>query len=47
MVLMSQFEVKQWMETVQAERVTRAMLVPTMLKWVIDDPYFNDYNLSS
>ncbi|MCP4139438.1 MAG: long-chain fatty acid--CoA ligase, partial [Chloroflexi bacterium] len=29
------------------ERVTRAMLVPTMLKWVIDDPEFHDYDLSS
>jgi acyl-CoA synthetase (AMP-forming)/AMP-acid ligase II len=47
LVLMRQFEVKEWLETVQKERVTRAMLVPTMLKWVIDDPGFHEYDLSS
>jgi len=47
LVLMRQFEVKEWMETVQREQTTRAMLVPTMLKWVIDDPDFKEYDLSS
>jgi acyl-CoA synthetase (AMP-forming)/AMP-acid ligase II len=47
LVLMRQFEVKEWMEAVQRERATRAMLVPTMLKRVIDDPDFNRYDLSS
>ncbi len=47
LVLMRQFEVKEWLKTVQEEQVTRAMLVPTMLKWVIDDPEFYDYDLSS
>jgi acyl-CoA synthetase (AMP-forming)/AMP-acid ligase II len=47
LVLMRQFEVKEWMKTIQAERVSRTMLVPTMLKWVIDDPDFNKYDLSS
>jgi acyl-CoA synthetase (AMP-forming)/AMP-acid ligase II len=47
LVLMRQFEVKEWMETVQRERASRAMLVPTMLKWVIDDPGFKNYDLSS
>ena len=47
LVLMRQFEVKEWMSTVQNEKVTRAMLVPTMLKWVIDDPDFSTYDLSS
>lgn len=47
LVLMRQFEVKEWMKTVQNERVTRAMLVPTMLKWVVDDPDFHEYDLSS
>jgi acyl-CoA synthetase (AMP-forming)/AMP-acid ligase II len=46
-VMMKQFEVKDWMETVQKERATRAMLVPTMLKFVIDDPDFGKYDLSS
>src|SRR4030043_1445772 len=47
LVLMRQFEVKEWMGTVQKEGATRAMLVPTMLKRVIDDPDFNKYDLSS
>ena len=47
LVLMKQFEVKEWMETVQREKVTRAMLVPTMLKWVLDAPDFQAYDLSS
>jgi acyl-CoA synthetase (AMP-forming)/AMP-acid ligase II len=46
-VLMRQFELKEWMETVQQERVTRAMLVPTMLKWIVDDPDFSSYDLKS
>lgn len=46
-VLMRQFEVKEWMETVEREKVTRAMLVPTMLKWVIEDPEFEKFDLTS
>jgi len=47
LVLMKQFETKEWLETVQKEHANRAMLVPTMLKWIIDDPDFNSYDLSS
>lgn len=47
LILMRQFEVKTWLRTVQDEQATRAMLVPTMLKWVIDDPDFDDFDLSS
>jgi len=47
LVLMRQFVTREWMETVQSEKVTRAMLVPTMLKWVIDDPDYGKYDLSS
>ncbi|PJC72617.1 MAG: hypothetical protein CO012_11730 [Syntrophobacterales bacterium CG_4_8_14_3_um_filter_49_14] len=47
LVLMRQFEVKEWMETVQREQAGRAMLVPTMLKNVIDSPDFTKYDLSS
>ena len=47
LVMMRQFEVKEWLEAIQKEKATRAMLVPTMLKRVIDDPDFNRYNLSS
>jgi acyl-CoA synthetase (AMP-forming)/AMP-acid ligase II len=47
LVLMKQFEVVEWLETVQSEKATRVMLVPTMLKWVIDHPDFHTYDLSS
>ena len=47
LVLMRQFEVKQWMDLVQKERASRAMLVPTMLKWVVDAPDFKQYDLTS
>jgi acyl-CoA synthetase (AMP-forming)/AMP-acid ligase II len=47
LIMMRQFEVNEWMDTVQRERVNRAMLVPTMLKRVIDNPDFHKYDLSS
>ena len=47
LVMMKQFEVKEWLEAVQRERATRAMLVPTMLKWIMDDPDFKQYDLKS
>ena len=47
LVIMRQFEVQEWLKTAQEEKVTRAMLVPTMLKWVIEDPDFQKYDLSS
>jgi acyl-CoA synthetase (AMP-forming)/AMP-acid ligase II len=47
LAMMRQFEVNEWLETVQLERANRAMLVPTMLKRVIDHPDFNKYDLSS
>jgi acyl-CoA synthetase (AMP-forming)/AMP-acid ligase II len=47
LILMRQFEVNEWLRAAQAEKATRAMLVPTMLKWVIEDPDFHKYDLSS
>ena len=47
LAMMRQFEVNEWLETVQQERANRAMLVPTMLKRVIDHPDFAKYDLSS
>jgi len=47
LILMRQFEVKEWLETVQREKANRAMLVPTMLKQIIDFDQFTDYDLSS
>jgi acyl-CoA synthetase (AMP-forming)/AMP-acid ligase II len=46
-VMMRQFETKEWMETVQKEKANRAMLVPTMLKWIVDNPDYDKYDLSS
>lgn len=47
LAMMRQFETREWLETVQKEKASRAMLVPTMLKWIVDDPDFNKYDLSS
>lgn len=47
LAMMRQFEVKEWMETVEREKANRAMLVPTMLKRIIDDPDFAKRDLSS
>ena len=47
LALMRQFETVEWMKTVQEERATRAMLIPTMLKWIVDHPDFKRYDLSS
>jgi len=46
-VLMRQFDVDEWFRTVEMEKVNRSMLVPTMLKRIIDHPDFGKYNLSS
>ena len=47
LIMMRQFEVNEWMDAVQREKANRAMLVPTMLKRVIDNPDFDKYDLSS
>jgi acyl-CoA synthetase (AMP-forming)/AMP-acid ligase II len=45
--LMRQFDEKEWFETVQRERATRVMVVPTMLKRIVEYPDFDKYDLSS
>jgi acyl-CoA synthetase (AMP-forming)/AMP-acid ligase II len=47
LVMERQFDAKEWMELVQREKVNRAMMVPTMLKMLIDHPDFGKYNLKS
>jgi len=47
LAIMRQFDVDEWLETVQREKANRAMLVPTMLKRVIDHPDFDKYDISS
>ncbi len=46
-VIMRQFEPVEWMSLVQDYRANRAMLVPTMLKQLMDHPQFGVYDLSS
>lgn len=46
-VMQRQFEPRGWMELAQQEQVQRAMMVPTMLKQIIDHPEFEKYDLSS
>lgn len=47
LAMLKQFEVKEWLKTVQEQKANRAMLVPTMLKRVIEDEDFDKYDLSS
>ncbi len=45
--LMRQFDEKEWFETIQREKATRVMVVPTMLKRIVEFPDFDKYDLSS
>ncbi len=47
LVMERQFEPKEWMSLVQSEKVSRAMMVPTMLKQLMEHPDFKKYDLSS
>ena len=47
LVVMPQFDPEEWMSLAVEHRANRAMLVPTMLKRVMDHPRFRDYDLSS
>lgn len=47
LLIQRQFEAKQWMELVEREQATRAMMVPTMLKMLMDHSDFHQHNLSS
>ncbi len=47
LIMQRQFEPKQWMELVQREKVARAMMVPTMLKQLMDNSDFGKYDLRS
>jgi len=46
-VLQPQFEPGEWLQLVERERVNRAMMVPTMLKALMDHPRFSEFDLSS
>lgn len=47
LVMERQFEPVEWMGLVETEKVSRAMMVPTMLKQLLDHPDFSKHNLSS
>ncbi|MEA2624959.1 MAG: hypothetical protein QOD06_1004 [Candidatus Binatota bacterium] len=47
MVVMPQFDATEWLAMVARERVTHAMVVPTMLKQIVDHPDFAAADLSS
>ncbi len=47
LVMERQFEPKEWMELVEVEKVNRVMMVPTMLKQLMDHPDFGKRDLSS
>jgi len=47
LVLMRQFDPVEWLTAVQTYRANRAMLVPTMLKHLMEHPRFHDFDLSS
>ncbi len=47
LVIERQFEPEEWMTLVEKERVDRAMMVPTMLKQLMDHPNFSKHDLSS
>ena len=47
LVVMPQFDAKAWLRLVEAERITHAFVVPTMMKQVLDEPSFKTTDLSS
>ncbi len=47
LIVQRQFDAHEWMELVERERADRAMMVPTMLKRIIDHPDFHKHDLSS
>ena len=47
LIIQRQFEAEQWMMLVEKEKANRAMMVPTMLKMLIDHPEFDKHDLSS
>ncbi len=47
LIMERQFEAGEWMELVEKEKANRAMMVPTMLKMLMDHPDFSKHDLSS
>ena len=47
LVMERQFSAEEWLGLVEKEKANRAMMVPTMLKQLLDHPDFSKYDLSS
>jgi acyl-CoA synthetase (AMP-forming)/AMP-acid ligase II len=47
LVVMPQFDAKTWLRLVDQEHVTHAMVVPTMMKQLLDEPTFKQAKLTS
>ena len=47
LLISRQFEPLEWMNMVQQEKANRSMMVPTMLKQLMDHPQFHEFDLSS
>ncbi len=46
-VIQKQFEAREWLEIVDKEKIQRALLVPTMLKQILEHPDRSSYDLST
>ena len=47
LIIQGQFEPEEWLALAERERANRAMMVPTMIKMLLDHPDFHRYDLSS
>ena len=47
LIIQSQFDAKEWLILAEKENANRAMMVPTMLKMILDHPDFNKHNLEN
>ena len=47
LVIQRQFHAREWLELIDEHKVSRATLVPTMLKMILENDFFNKANLSS
>ncbi len=47
LIIQRQFEAREWMKLVETERADRAMVVPTMLKMLMDHEEFHKHDMSS
>jgi acyl-CoA synthetase (AMP-forming)/AMP-acid ligase II len=47
LVLQRQFAAEDWLKGVQEQKVTHSVLIPTMVKMLLDNPEFDNYDISS